>query len=197
MRLPCTGSTSPRTPLIWRASRSSVADGGLALDRDITLAAPFAQWQAGIVLALPRRFDTLHWRRAGLHAPWPEDHPARTVGRAAAFRQDAADSLPPTWPWALDQTAEGTNDFRSTKRDIATAGLTDAAGHGLGVIATGPLHLRAAMAGPLVHLHLLTASDHGSESFLESFAPLADLAPGDRLTGGCRVIALNPEKAPT
>lgn len=189
--------------MAWSCAEGTVqlgplANGSLALEWDFTLTAPFKQWQAGIVLAVPRRFNTLHWQRAGLHDPLPDDHPDRPTGRAAAFRPDADDSPPtigrPTWPWSLDQTGEGTNDFRSTKRDIARARLTDAQGCGLEVVAAGPLHLRAAMAGPLVHLHLLTASDHGSERFLESFAPLTDLAPGSRLTGGCRLIALSTEK---
>mgnify|MGYP002631224877 CR=1 FL=1 len=171
-----------------------LADGSLGLSWDFVLSEAFKQWQSGLVLSLPRRFDRLSWRRAGVDDPWPEDHPDRSIGEALAFRPQAGESLPPTWPWVQDQIAEGTNDFRSTKRGIASASLTDANGHGIGVLAEGALSVRAAMAGPVVHLHLLTAADHGSESFLESFAPLTDLGSTERVTGVCRLVALTPRK---
>lgn len=172
-----------------RITLTPLADDSLNLDWDFTLTAPLPLWQAGLTLALPRRFDTLSWQGAGVDDPWPDTHPDRRHGSAPAFRA-SADALQPTWPWAQDQTPEGTNDFRSTKRDIATAGLTDGQGAGLAIRAQTPLHLRAAVAGPVVHLHLLTHATHGSEKFLESFAPLTDLAPGDRLGGSIDLIAL-------
>ena len=171
-----------------------LADGSLGLNWDFVLSEAFNQWQSGLVLSLPRRFDRLSWQRAGVDDPWPEDHPDRSIGEALAFRPQAGESLPPTWPWGKDQTSEGTNDFRSTKRGVASASLTDPNGRGIGLLAEGALSVRAAMAGSAVHLHLLTAVDHGSESFLESFAPLTDLGPTARLTGACRLVALTPGK---
>lgn len=173
-------------------------DGGtLWVDYDFRLRVGFAPLQTGVALQAPGGWDRLAWRRAGLHDPLPADHPGRAEGiapgrRAGAWPEPVPGTAPP-WPWALDQTAQGTNDFRSTKRGIERATLSDGAGIGIEIRSDGSQHVRAQLDGACVRLFVLDYSGAGSERFLESFEAQPELAAGDRLTGTVRLSSLTPE----
>lgn len=167
-------------------------DGSLSIGYDFLLCAKFEPWQTGLVFALPRSLDRLVWQRAGFQDPLPHDHIARTTGSARAYRgtdRPVTPDAPPTWPWALDETAEGTNDFRATRHGIARSALIDPLGRGIAVISDGSQHARAGMDGSVTLLHVFDHSGLGSEYFLRSFAQNRTMQPGEALSGIVRIAA--------
>ncbi len=177
-------------------------DGQLRITYDFTLTGAVSPWQTGIVLALPRSCDRLDWVRAGPGntfpgAAIPVDDIARATGHARAFRDDSiakADGDPPGCPWSQDQTAQGTNDFRATRRNILRATLTDATGRGIAVRSNGSQHIRASMEGPHAFLHVFDHVGAGSEWFLRSMETQPDLAAGDTLSGTIMISAALAQK---
>lgn len=113
-------------------------DATLDLSYQFTCLTACEPRQIGMVLELPVRCDKLLWRRRGDWTVYPEFHIGRTEGMATAFRDPAWGTVPdrerPPWPWALDQNALGSNDFRSTKFAISDVALTDANGRGVRVV---------------------------------------------------------------
>jgi hypothetical protein len=101
------------------------------------------------------------------------------VHRDPALGQ-AVRGMRPPWPWALDETELGTNDFRSVKLNIYEATLRSAHGHGVRVRANADAHVRACLAPDGVMLHLLTECRMG---------PVV-VQDGDRLTGAFTVDLL-------
>jgi len=173
------------------------ADGQLRIGYDFTLTAALAPWQTGLVLALPRSCDRLDWVRAGPGDAMPDDHIARATGHARAFRDATVpteDGAAPAWPWSQDQTAQGTNDFRATRRNVLSAALTDATGRGIAVLSDGRQHLRASMDGALTLLHIFDHAGAGSEWFLRSMEVQPDLEPGDTVSGAVTISAVVAQK---
>jgi hypothetical protein len=169
---------------------------GILIDYEIVLRQTFEPFQTGIELAFPSSLNRLEWESGGDRSDYPADHPARGSGLADArrgvnFPAHGAHPLEPAWPWALDETSFGTNDFRSTKRGITFAALLDAAGSGVELRPEARADTRAQCRDSGVSLFLFDFSSHGSERFLESFAPQVTLAADDRIAG--RAI-LSPRK---
>lgn len=140
--------------------------------------------EVGLKALLRRDCDEIKWRRWSEWGVFPEDCISRTEGTAKARRDskwpDAAPNVKPSWPWLLDQTELGTNDFRSVKFNIREASLTAPGGSGVRVNANADAHFRACLAGNAVKMHIL------------SQCPLAQvtLHKGDRLTGEYSVSLL-------
>jgi hypothetical protein len=61
----------------------------------------------------------------------------------------------PHWPWQLDSNALGTNDFRSTKRNIIWASLKDANDYGILIRSNREQSTRSYVEGD--RIRLLTA----------------------------------------
>ena len=103
--------------------------------------------QIGIVFDLPKCFETLAWKRNALWTVYPQDHIGRAEGHAKAFRDARWPNIKthtePPWPWSLDSNALGTNEFRSTKRNIVWASLKDANGYGIFVRSNGEQSTRS------------------------------------------------------
>ena len=98
--------------------------------------------EVGLQFGVPLWCDKLQWRRRGEWTVYPDDHIGRNDGIAMAHAP-GPQTVPPTQPFALDDTPIGTNDFRSTKRNFVYASLTGKEGYGIGIEAIGPQHLRA------------------------------------------------------
>jgi beta-galactosidase len=98
--------------------------------------------EIGLQFEMPRWCDTLHWRRRGEWTVYPDDHIGRNEGITTAHAP-GPQTVPPTQPYAQDDTPLGTNDFRSTKRNFFFASLADKEGYGVGIEAIGSQHLRA------------------------------------------------------
>jgi beta-galactosidase len=120
-------------------------DGTIELSYRFTYDGPeFMAKSIGIKLGLPPEFQQLSWQCQAEFSAYPEDHIGRPQGYACAHAEHGA-ALPPAWSWSLDDTPLGTNDFRSTKRNIIQASLTSAAGPGLTVLSAGKQNVRAGL----------------------------------------------------
>jgi hypothetical protein len=102
--------------------------------------------ETGLVLSTPTDCDRLQWQRQGEWSVYPADHIGRLSGATRAFATHG-DEMPPTWPWAEDNTPLGCNDFRGIKRHVDWATLSYPNGAGLCVESDGSQSVRA-MVGP-------------------------------------------------
>jgi beta-galactosidase len=146
---------------------------------------PISVREIGVRLLLEPACDEIVWKRWSEWGVYPEDSISRTEGRAKARRTPRYDPseerIRPAWPWALDQTDLGTNDFRAVKLNVLEAALLSARGEGLRVHANADAHVRACLDPAGVKLHLLSECRLGPIS----------LKPGDRLRGRFAVELLS------
>lgn len=98
--------------------------------------------EVGVRMLVPSWLDTLEWTRNAEWSVYPADHIGRPHGTARAFEQTGA-TVPPTHSWASDASPMGSNDFRSTKRNITSAGLLDSKGAGVRISSDGTQAIRA------------------------------------------------------
>jgi hypothetical protein len=156
--------------------------------------------EIGLVFDVAKDCCLLDWNRDSQWTYYPDDHIGRTSGKAAAFRADR--EWPehdfrekPSWPWPLDTTDAGTNDFRSTKYNIFYASLTNRTGHGLRVESDGKQHTRAWVEGNLIRLMINDRSNGGNEVILRDTSYFNDRIPvhkGDTVSGTVRIRLTNP-----
>lgn len=115
--------------------------------------------EIGVGVVLRPECDTLKWNRWSEWDIFPDDSISRTKGTAKARRPeslpDVPEITPPTWPWSLDQTELGTNDFRSAKFNIYEASLSAPDGSGFRVNANADAHIRACLAKNGVNMYML------------------------------------------
>ena len=172
------------------------ADGCLEISYSFTCTKDVNPRQVGIVLDLPRSFDTLKWKRKGLWSFYRKDHIARTIGTARAFPPNVdicsqvGPRRKPSWPWKDDTTKNGSNDFRSTKANIFSACLRAADGTGgIEVVSDGTQHVRAWVDGSKVRLLVADYNNAGAERFFTRHARTryAPLKKGDTVKGTIRL----------
>lgn len=145
------------------------------------------QW--GLVFEAPATFNKTFWRRDGLWSVYPEDHISRPVGEADLFYSGLPSHLnprvEPTWSWSLDYNELGSNDFRSTRRNIWYAGLTNAAGNKVTAVSDGKQHWRSWLEKDRIRFLVADFVTAGNEMFLSSYyAPFRKpLKAGDTIGG--------------
>lgn len=129
------------------------------------------QW--GLVFSAPKSYDQLFWRRKGMWSVYPEDHISRTVGKAdlfyAGLPAQVNPRLKPSWSWSMDYNELGSNDFRSTRRNIWYAGLTNLAGNRITVLSNGEQHWRSWLDKDKVCFLIADFVTAGNEMFLEGY----------------------------
>jgi len=76
--------------------------------------------EVGLRFFVPKSAALLQWERRAESNVYPPDHIGRPLGSTRAHA-DHGSQLPPTWPWGQDNSPMGSNDFRSTKRNILWA----------------------------------------------------------------------------
>lgn len=129
-------------------------EGNLGVNYDFTYTGTNTRArEIGLQFGVPLWCDKLTWRRIGEWSVYPDDHIGRNDGTALAHAP-GIQSVPPTQPFALDDTPLGTNDFRSTKRNFIFASLTDKEGYGVGIEAIGSQHLRASVRPDLIEVNV-------------------------------------------
>ncbi len=111
--------------------------------------------EIGLDFELPLDFDKLRWDRKADYNYYPADHIGRPQGEAVAHPAVAQTVPPGNRPYALDDHPLGCNDFRSAKRNIYTASLTNKVGQGVEVISDGTQHVRATVGLHEIHLKVL------------------------------------------
>ena len=168
-------------------------DGSIEIAYSVTAKVAMEPRQIGVVLDLAEGLQTLRWSRTTAWGCYPGDHIGRPRGTARAFpeatRPRNRDGVPerPDVPWSQDVTALGSADFRSTRRDVHWASLTDHTGAGLWVTSRERADVRAWIQGDRVRLLVAQYSSGGSDPFLARSEPPGyprlQLRPGDVLTG--------------
>ncbi|HLO36733.1 MAG TPA: hypothetical protein VK194_11645, partial [Candidatus Deferrimicrobium sp.] len=145
----------------------------------------FSAREVGLTLRPARDLTDLWWRRIGEWTAYPDTHIGRTVGRAAGA-PGANGVLNPAPTWEQDATAAGSNDFRSVKRAILAAGMTDGTSL-LSVVSNGAQHARAELVEGAPILHVLDW--YGGVRTVEGNHPIwsAYLGFGQRIEPGAEL----------
>jgi len=150
------------------------------------------QW--GMVVAVARELDTLHWQRRGAWTVYPKDHIGRLSGSTRAllgheFCGPSGPSVRPDYAWSLDSSEMGTNDFRATKENIFEATLANRSNGGVTILSDGSQHVRTWIEGPQLSLLVADYSNAGAEGFFRSHAAVEDrpLKAGDMIEGSIRL----------
>ncbi|NLH99621.1 MAG: hypothetical protein GX446_09045 [Chthonomonadales bacterium] len=122
--------------------------------------ADFFAREIGLRIPLKGHDWTLSWDRWCEWGDAPADSIMRRRGVAKPFRgksrSRSPESVRPRWPWDLDETEEGTADFRSVKLNIYQAALQSSNGPSLTVYGHGDVHVRAAVEGRATAFYLLS-----------------------------------------
>ena len=108
------------------------ANGEIRVDYQFTVRTAVNPRQWGMVFETPAGFEETFWRRKGLWSVYPADHISRPSGTAKSFYPEVPavqnPRIKPAWAWSKDFNQLGSNDFRSTRRNIWYAGLQDVEG---------------------------------------------------------------------
>jgi hypothetical protein len=139
--------------------------------------------ELGLEFELPVSFDRLSWDKAAAHSYYPGDHIGRPTGTALAHPKVAQNVPPKGRPFGLDDHPWGSNDFRSSKRGIYWASLTNTAGQGVKVVSDGTQTVRCAVG---THAISLKVSDfYGGSGGPKEWSVLGfHYGPGKRITTG-------------
>lgn len=149
------------------------------------------QW--GLVFEALISFNKTFWRRDGLWSVYPEDHISRPVGEADLFYSGLPSHIDPrvepAWSWSMDYNELGSNDFRSTRRNIWYAGLVSPDGNKVTTISNGQQHWRSWLEKDRIRFLIADFVTAGNEMFLDSYyAPFRKpLKTGDRIEGTIRL----------
>jgi hypothetical protein len=153
----------------------------------------FSTREIGLELELPAEMSRLEWDR---HAEWsyhPEDHIGRPHG-VAQVHSTVPQTVPPTnRPFAQDDHPWGCNDFRSTKRHIYWAALTNPQGAGIKVISDGSDSIRATMGVDTLAVAIMNhfdGSPGGINEYDGQYGLGKPVRPGDTLKGVVRLQLL-------
>jgi hypothetical protein len=145
--------------------------------------------QTGLVFSLPGTFQQLEWDRNGQWNYYPDDQIGRLQGMAKArndnpFSGPAGPVAKPAMAWAYDQNELGTNDFRSTKKDIQWASLTNGT-EKVVVISDGSQSIRCWLDAGNTRMLVAGYSNMGAERFFRGHAAQVDipLKTGDVISG--------------
>lgn len=175
-------------------------DEKVEMEYCFTLLQNISPRQTGLAFNIPSTFSHLEWKRKGYWSTYPEDHIGALEGEAEAF----CDSLPisglagpsaePSTSWAFDQTANGSNMFRSTKENIYYATLSNNLNE-ISVLSDGSQHFRAWKDGDNMRFLVADYNNAGSDRFLVSHAEKGyrPLRKGDIIKGTV-MLSINENK---
>lgn len=166
-------------------------DGKVTFAYDFTMLQDISPRQTGLVFTLPASFTHLNWKRKGYWNVYPSDHIAALEGEAEAFDPAlpisglAGPSRKPANGWSYDQTAAGSNLFRSTKENIYSASLKSKEGKSVTVHSDGTQHVRAWIEGDAIRLLVADYNNAGMENYLIPHAEKGyrPLKKGDKVQG--------------
>jgi len=113
----------------------------------------FLAREIGLRFSVPQECDVLEWDRRAEWSVYPADHIGRPRGTATAFPK-AVNTVPPKGPWSGDPSPMGSNDFRSTKRNIYWAAIHYPGGPGAAVESDGLQYVRAFVEGDRISVHV-------------------------------------------
>ncbi|SEW44467.1 glycoside hydrolase family 2 protein [Chitinophaga arvensicola] len=129
-------------------------------------------YQYGLLLQLPKRFETLQWARKGEFTVYDSSDIGRNNGvahlEAKQLNGVEAFGVQPSALWKDDANEMGSNDFRSTKRFIYTAALSDQSGNTLRVLSDSKQHSRSWLQDAAIQWLIADYTNNGSEPFYGS-----------------------------
>jgi hypothetical protein len=177
------------------------ANGNISLDYNYMISEELNPRQWGMTFRLSEDMQMLKWKRSGLWSVYPEKHIGRNEGKAMLFQDHLESGLAgpqtrPGWSWNKDQTQYGSNDFRSTKRNILKASLLNDMGTGIEVHSGGLQHIRSWYHQDAVHLLVAEYDNPGAERFFRSHATHWDkpLKAGDKIEGSIHLKLIYAEQ---
>ncbi len=147
--------------------------------------------QTGLAFTLPSDYQQLSWDRKGYWNYYPEGDIASLHGTVTAFTEGlpitglAGPSNLPSNSWSTDQTAQGSNIFRSTKENIYTASLSGEGLPSVEVVSDGTQSYRAWVDNGKVSFLVADYNNAGSGAYLTSHSELGyrPLREGDTVQG--------------
>ena len=126
-------------------------------------------YQYGLMLQLPKTFENLTWKRKGDFSSYPQDHIGRNEGTAKLNAKVTNGVEPwrvePVHAWKDDANELGSNDFKSTKRNIFQAALTDDNGTKVTVMSNTNQASRTWLQEEHIQWLIADYSNNGSERF--------------------------------
>lgn len=169
------------------------AGGELSVSYTFNALADVNPRQWGLVFEAPATFDKTFWRRDGLWSVYPDDHISRPVGEADLFYSGLPSRLSPrvepTWSWSLDYNELGSNDFRSTRRNIWYAGLINHSGNKVTAVSNGKQHWRSWLEKDRIRFLVADFVTAGNEMFLGSYyAPFREPLKAGDVIGGQAIL---------
>jgi beta-galactosidase len=153
--------------------------------------------EIGLEFELPLSFNKLSWDRNAEYSYYPADHIGRPLGEAVAHPAVPQTVPPGDRPYGLDDHPWGSNDFRSTKRHIFTASLTNKAGQGVQVISDGSQHVRATVGVHEIKFKVLDFYGGTSYTYHEGYhyGPGRKIKTGEVLQGTVQLKLLGEPKS--
>ncbi len=144
--------------------------------------------QIGLVFNLTSDFNQLEWNRTGLWTVYPDNHIGRLIGTAITDESVQTSGLAgplekPDKEWKFDRTDSGSNDFRSTKRNVFKVSLTDSSGNKFTVHSNEEHSSRAWQSAGTTKILIAEYDNPGGERFLRTHAKSLDkkLKKGDKI----------------
>ena len=149
----------------------------------------FSAREIGLGFELPADMGRLEWDRNADWSYYPDDHIGRPQG-VAMVHSTMPQTVPPgNRPYSQDDHPWGCNDFRSTKRHIYRASLTNPQGAGIQVISDGSDSLRATMGPATLAVKIMNhfdGSPGGINEYDGQYGTGKPIKPGDVLQGVVR-----------
>lgn len=170
-------------------------DGEITVSYNFTLLQDISPRQTGLVFTVPHFYNQLEWKRKGYWNAYPKDHIGALEGTSKAFDETlpvsglAGPSKEPTTAWSFDQTANGSNIFRSTKENIYTAVLSGNGKERISVLSDGTQHFRAWIDGNNIRFLVADYNNAGRDTYLVSHTQKGyrPLRKGDSIKGVVRL----------
>jgi hypothetical protein len=155
----------------------------------------FSAREIGLGFELPADMGRLEWDRKADWSYYPDDHIGRPQG-VALVHSSLPQTIPPgERPYSQDDHPWGCNDFRSTKRHIYRASLTNPQGAGIQVISDGSESLRATLGATTLAVKIMDHFD-GSPAEINEYVGVygtgQPIKPGDTLQGAVKFRLLPP-----
>ena len=139
-----------------------------------------------------------NWQRKAEWSCYPDDAIGRPRGTAVAHPKVPQTVPPGIRSFSQDDHAWGCNDFRSAKRNIYWASLTDHEGAGLKIVSDGRQHVRATVGPRAISVNVLDyygGSATGTPEWDGTYGNGKVIPAGASIEGKVRLQLLSPAGA--
>jgi len=172
-------------PNLVGSYRTVITPGGeVTISYDFEYGGPeISAQELGFRFEVPLRLDHLSWKRKGELSWYPEGHIGALSGDIQAH-SGRPGFLTPAWPYSEDDTPMGSNQYRSTKRNILSATVRNESGAGWTITSDGSQHLRTTMESDRVAVFVndwYGGSPARIGEYLENYGPGRKLSTGEHL----------------